>query len=199
MKISSRDRRALTALACAVVVFAILSAVVGGGGSTAVVEPANDISAAEARLARVRELAALAPQKQKELDRLAGELKGWESGLIRSETVQQAQAQLLRIVRRLGAGQEPPLEFASEELGGVRPLGNGENYGEALVSVSFECAVEQLVNLLADLTGHPDAVVTEEIRITSGDPKKKTLRVRLTLAGLVPRELLPERKGLAGS
>jgi hypothetical protein len=33
------------------------------------------------------------------------------------------------------------------------------------------------------------------MRITSANPKEKTVNVRLTLSGVIPRKLVPEQKG----
>jgi nitrate/nitrite-specific signal transduction histidine kinase len=197
MTVSSRDQRALIVLAVVAVIFLIVWLLPEDGGQAEVVKASGSIPAAEQRLARVRQLAAQVPAKEKELERLSAELAEWENGLIRTETAQQAQAELLQILRRLGNAQAPPLEFRAVEIGQVRPLGKGKNYGEALVSISFTCAIEQLVNLLADLTAGPEAIATEEIRISTGNQEQKTLSVRLTVAALVPHELVPERRGLA--
>ena len=61
-----------------------------------------------------------------------------------------------------GSNQVPPLDFGSVEIGQLRPLGDSKVYGEALVSVSFDCSIEQLVNTLADMTAEEEIVVTEE-------------------------------------
>ena len=196
MTISNRDKRALIALAVMLVIVAIVW-LLPEDGSPQVVESTGSVPAAEQRLSRVRELAAQLPAKQEQLKRLEADLKKWEEGLIRSDTAQQAQAELLQVLRRIGTNQEPPLEFRSVNLGQIRPLGGSKDYGEVLVSVSFDCAIEQLVNLLAELTAQPLAIVTEEISIMSGNEQQKTLRIRMTLAGLVPSQLVPRQKGLA--
>jgi hypothetical protein len=73
----------------------------------------------------------------------------------------------------------------------------GDNYGEVSVAVSFECQIEKLVNFLADLTAQPELLATSEIRISSANLKEKTVGVRLGLTGVVPRALVPARKGPA--
>ena len=196
MTVSSRDRRALIILAAAVVIVLVISLLPQGGGTTKVVAPADSVRMARERLDRVRRLAALVPARKKELKHLKADLGKWESGLIRSETAQQAQAELLQVLRRIGASQTPPLEFRSTEIGQVRGLGNSTDYGEALVTVSFDCAIEQLVNLLADLTAQAETVVTDQIRINPGNKKQKLLHIRLTVAGLIPHRLVPKQKGL---
>ncbi|MCW5981454.1 MAG: hypothetical protein KIT09_25435 [Bryobacteraceae bacterium] len=197
MTISSRDKRALIALAAAAVVFLAITFWPGGSGAAPEVVAATENAAAvEQRLTQTRRLAALVPAREEQLKVLAAELETWEQTLIRTETAQQAQAEVLKILRRIGNAQTPPLEFRSEEIGQVRPVGKDKNYGEVLVAVSFTCAIEQLVNLLADLTAQPEAVGTEDLRVNAGNPKDKLLNVRLTVAGMVPHQLVPERKGL---
>ncbi len=196
MKLSRRDKRALIVLAVAVPILVAVGWMPGGGGAPAVVESGGSVEQAEQRLARLRRLAAEAPQRQEQLKRLEAELSAWEAGLVRAETAQQAQAEIVNMLRELGSAQTPPLEFRSVEIGPVRALANSEQYGEALVTVAFACAIEQLVNLLAELTTLEKSVATEEIRINAADQAKKILEVRLTVAGLVPRGLVPEKRGL---
>jgi len=63
--------------------------------------------------------------------------------------------------------------------------------------VNFDCRIEQLVNFLASLTKESELLATNEIRIALANPKTKTVGVRLTLAGVVPRNLVPVKKGFA--
>jgi hypothetical protein len=199
VNISEREKRLLVIWVIAVVAILIFyfwpqsdaaPEVVGGGGS---------VAEAEQQLERVRALAAQAPAREEMRNRLQAELEEWEAGLIDSETGQQAQAEVLQILRQVASDQAPPLEFNSVEIGQLRGLGNSEDYGEALVTVSFTCAVEQLVNMLADLTARPEAVVTDEIRISPNPGDDKLLRVRMSAAGLVNRSLIPaQRPGLGG-
>jgi hypothetical protein len=196
MRLSERDRRALILLGVALAVALALRLWLGRETPATVVEAVDSAAAAEQRLAQVRKLAALAPVRQKQIESLQAELAEWEKGLIQAETAQQAQAQMLQILRRLGNAQDPKLDVRSEEIGAVRPLGKEKDYGEALVSVSFTCAIEQLVNLLAELGAQPEAIGVEELTISAANPKDKTLNVRLTVAGLIPYKLVPEKKGL---
>ena len=76
--------------------------------------------------------------------RTVAELAAREKGVIQADTLAQAQAQLVQIVRRLTNAQRPPIEIRSVEIGQARLL--GEQYGEIWVPMSFECRIEQLVN-----------------------------------------------------
>jgi len=63
--------------------------------------------------------------------------------------------------------------------------------------VNFECRIEQIVNFLAALTKKTELIATSEVRIAAANPKEKSLNVRLTLSGAVPRNLVPVKRGLA--
>ena len=63
--------------------------------------------------------------------------------------------------------------------------------------MSFEAGIEQLVNLLADLGAQPELLATSEIRIGQANGAQKLIPVRLTVSGIVPRKLIPEKKGLS--
>ena len=101
-------------------------------------------------------------------------------------------AQIQQILRKLGT----PLgiEVRGAEFGPVKPL--GADYGEAPVSVSFDCAIEQLVNFLSSLGNQPEILGTSDIRVTTGNPKDKRIGVRLTVSGVVSKKLIPEKKGI---
>jgi hypothetical protein len=71
----------------------------------------------------------------------------------------------------------------------------GADYGEVSVSVAFDCRIEQLVNFLAELTSEKALLATSDVRINSTNTKEKTLGVRLSLSGVIPRKLVPEQKG----
>ena len=70
----------------------------------------------------------------------------------------------------------------------------GSDYGEASVTVRFTCLIEQLVNLLAALANEPEMLSTNEIQVTGGTDKNKTIQVRLTLSGVVSKKLVPRRR-----
>lgn len=191
MSMSTRDRRALAALGVALVLGAAYR-FWPADSAPAVVGPASDnLALTEKRLAKLRETAATVPAKEKILKQVAGDLAGREKGLIAADTAAQAQAQLIQIIRRLGDAENPPVEIRSTEIGTVRPL--DEAYGEALVSVQIECKIEQLVNILAEIPAQPELVATSDLRVIAANAKDKTVAVRLTLSGVVPHRLVPEK------
>jgi hypothetical protein len=164
-----------------------------GDKQAAVVAARGSIPMAEKRLARVRQAAATVPGKQSLLKNLTAQAELREKGIIHAPTAQQAQAHLLETIRRVGKGEG--IDVRGGEFPELRPL--GDEYGEAAVSVNFDCRIEQIVNFLAALTKETELIATNEVRIASANPKEKSLSVRLTLAGVVPRNLVPVKRGLA--
>jgi hypothetical protein len=197
MTISSRDRKLL----------GVWAVVVAGGAwyflapeSSKEIIPAaaspESVDMAEQRLERLRNIAATASAKQDVLKKVTEELVLREKGLIQAETVPQAQAQMLAALREL-TGLEA-LEIRSQEYMAVEPFGDG--YGLAPVRVQFECRMAQLVNILAGLAAKPQLMATRDFQILASNPKEKTVRVTLTVVGVVPKQLVPDKSktGVAG-
>ncbi|HVP46008.1 MAG TPA: type II secretion system protein GspM [Bryobacteraceae bacterium] len=194
MNLTSRDRRALALLGLGLLSVIVLRYGVYGDRQAAAVGVATDtIPIAEKRLARLRLVAATVPAKQALAKKMTSEAELRERGIIQAPTAQQAQAHLLETIRRVAKAEN--IDVRGGDFPELRPLGN--EYGEAAVSVNFECHIEDLVNFLADLTKETELLATNEIRIASANPKNKMLNVRLTLAGVVPRRLVPVKKGFA--
>jgi hypothetical protein len=195
MTLRKRDKTALVVLAAAVLVWLLLQLALPADTPAKLARTLDSIPVAEKRLARLRQLSGSVPGKEEVLKRVSAELTQRETGIIQAETGPQAQAQLLEIIRRVAKAQTPPLDAKSAELGQITRL--SDDYGEVQVSVALECRIEELVNLLADLTKQPEVLATKEVRVSLANGKEKTLGVRLTVSGLVPRRLVPEKKGLA--
>ena len=194
MKLQTRDKRALALAGAAAATWILLALVLPGGSQPAPAAPLRPVPEAGKRLARLRQLAAGVGGKEELLKQVSAELAQREEGLIQAETAAQALAQLHEVVRRTAKAQSPPLEIKTAELGQISRL--GEDYGEIQVSVTLESRIEELLNLLADLTKQAEIVATKDMHISTGSAREKTLNVRLTVAGVVPRRLVPEKKGL---
>ena len=193
MSLTARDRRALVLLGAGLLTVIVLRFGVYGDRQAAVVAATNSIPLAEKRLARLRQVAATVPAKEALARKMNSEAELRERGMIQAPTAQQAQAQLLETIRRVAKAEN--IDVRGGDFPELRPLGS--EYGEAAVSVNFDCHIEDLVNFLADLTKETELLATNEIRIASANPKNKVLNVRLTLAGVVPRKLVPLKKGFA--
>jgi type II secretory pathway component PulM len=131
MNLSARDRRALAWLAVAVVVGLVVYYWPAGGGAPVVAPSSDAITLSETRLARLREVAATVSAKENVLKKVSADLAVREKGIIQADSAAQAQAQLIQIVRRLGAAENPPIEIRSTELNAIHPF--GDSYGEASV------------------------------------------------------------------
>jgi uncharacterized protein YoxC len=193
MTITRRDKRALLLLAVAALVLIIVRFSVSAPAQQPVEAAQASLPTIQKRLARVRQIAASLPARQAALKDLNAGLAAREGGMIQADTLPQAQAQLTQIMRRIAEVQSPPIEIRSTELGQARLLGG--QYAEVQVPLSFECRIEQLVNLLADITTQPELLATSEVRIGAGNAEKKTIRVRLNLSGVAPLRLAPQKKG----
>lgn len=161
--------------------------------ATVAVAATDSVGMAEKHLAKLREAAATVPQKQDVLKQLSGDLALREKGIVNADTAQQAQAQIVQVLRKLGHDENPPVEIRSQEYGEVRKL--GDIYGEVFVSVQVECGIDQLVNMMVGLAARPELIASNDLRVTSANPKNKTIGVRLTVSGVVPRKLVPGKKG----
>lgn len=166
-------------------------------GAAVAVASTDSVGMAEKHLAKLREAAATVPQKQEILKQVSGDLALREKGILVADTAQQAQSQIIQLLRKLGHDENPPVEIRSQEFGEVRAL--NDVYGEVLVSVQIECEIEQLVNIMVGLAARPELIASNELRVTSANPKTKTIGVHLTVSGVVPRKLVPGKKGAGTS
>jgi hypothetical protein len=187
------DRRTLLVLAAGVLLVLVLRFVVMPDKRPEVVAAYDSVPLAETRLAKLRETAATVPGKEKAAKQAAADLATREKGMILADTAAQAQAQLLEIIRR--AGKDEDIDVRGAEEMKVRPL--ADDYGEVVVAVSFTCRIEQFVNFMTALANRPELLATSDIRVAASNPKEKTVLVRLGLSGVVPRKLVPQKKGPA--
>jgi len=153
----------------------------------------TDIPTAQQRVARLRQLAASLPAREKVVEDARKELAGREQGLVHAPTAAQQQAGLLQTVRRLARAQS--IELQQSEIGATQPF--GKTYGEALVTVTFTCRIEQLVNLVADISAQKELIATREMQVRQAEEKRKTVFVRMTISAITPKDMLPAAPGKA--
>lgn len=189
--LSDRDRRAVTILAVLAAVF--LAIRFWPESDSGVVVEASSIPQMERRVQRLRQIEKGLGARETVSKKVAEALGGREKGVIQAETAAQAEAQVLQVVRRVLRAQTPPVELRGSELRQPRPY--GEHYGEVSVQVSLDCGIEQVLNLLADLGGQPEALGTVSVSFDAANPKQKTVPVRIVVAALVPSKLLPKKEG----
>ena len=187
-----RDRRALVLLAGALAVAGILYYGLPSSTSAPSAQMATqDPALASQRLARLRQVVATLPAREALAKQTTADLKLRETGILQADTIAQGEASLLEAARRIG--KEEQLDVSGGEFGAPRPFGD---YALVYATVTFECHIEQLVNFLADLAREPQLIAPAEEHITSGNAKEKTMNVRMVLAGVVNKKLMPVKKGL---
>ena len=192
MELKQRDKRALMALAAGLVAILILRFAVSSGNAGPVAS-LDSAPVAEKRLAKLRQIAATVPGKEAVLKQVSLELAAREKGVIVTDTAPQAQARLLEIARRVGKAEG--IDIRGGDFGSPKLL--AADYGEVSVGVGFECRIEQFINFLAALSREADLIAPADIRITSANTTEKTVGVRITLSGVVPRKLVPVKKGFS--
>jgi hypothetical protein len=194
MTITDRDRKALQLLGGALLIIGVIYFWPDGTSSATGPLAADSPALVEQRLDRVRRMMLQVPDKEATLKAAQADLAAREKGLLQADTAPQAQAQLFQILRRVGRSLPQPVEIRANEIGQAKSF--GDDYGEVSVSVGFECGIEQLVNFLAELGAQPELLATSDLRVGFAREKDKILPVRLTVSGVVPRKLIPEKKGL---
>lgn len=192
MKLAPRERMALLVLGGAVCIYLLLQFVILPDPS-APVSSAVSMSSDQLRqrVALLRQTAAALPVREAMVKQVDADLADRERGIIQAGTAAEAQSELVQIAQRVGKAND--LDVHSGEFSAPRIFGD---YGLVYASISFECHIEQLLNFLADLTREQQLIVPSEQRITSASNKEKTMSVRMVLAGVVPKKLIPEKKGL---
>jgi hypothetical protein len=192
MTVTARDKRALTWLAVAVLLLLIWKITSSSGPSIQVAAAVDSVPTAEQRLNRLRQIAAKVPAKEELFKKISNDVAAREKGMIVADTAQQAQTQIQQILRQLGSNAG--IDVRGAEFAQVKPLGS--DYGEAPVSITFDCNIEQLINLLSSFASQPVMLGTSDVRDNSNNPKDKRINVRLTVSGVVPKKLIPEKKGV---
>lgn len=197
MTVGTLDKRTVYLLAgsLALIVILRMALVSDSGSAPAVVGAAETVPQAEQRLDQLRRIKATVPGKEAIKKQADAELALREKGLIQADTDVQARAQLVQLVTDIAHANKIETHGMEDSRNKVI----SPDYGEITVTVSFTCAIEDLVNMLAALSNQPQILATNEIRISGGHDKKKNIQVRLSVSGLVAKKLLPaEKKGLAG-
>ena len=192
MKISARERRLLMLIAPVVLLAIVLRfALPDETAAPAGNSDSGSIALTRQRAMRLRQLIATTPAREAALKQATADLADRERSVLQADTAAQAQAQLLEVARRVGKAEE--IDVRGGDFGAPKTVGE---YGLVYTTITFECRVEQLVNFLAGLSKQPELIVPAEERITSNNPKEKKMAVRMVLAGVAPKKLIPEKKGL---
>ncbi len=192
---SDREKRLLYLLGPAVLVVLFIRFVVlsDSSPSTKPILAIRSASQTEKQLAKLRQVAATVPAKEALLTQVDAELGLREKGVLVADTAPQAQARLLEIAKKVAKAEG--IELRGGDLGQVKNY--GADYGEATVAISFECHIEQFVNFMAGLSHEPELLAPSDLRINTANVKEKTIGIRMILGGMVPKKMVPERKGFS--
>jgi hypothetical protein len=195
MRLPTLSRKSLMFLAAGVLLVAVLAKYgVFGGGTDSLVAAVDSVPVAEKRLEALRRKVSTVPGREQVLAKLQAELQQREQGIVVAATAEQARAHLLELLHSVAAGNGIDAGGA-DTLPQPKPL--GKDYGQVSVGQSFTCGIDQLVNFLTAIANQPETLATESIYVGARNAKDKSVQVRLTLAGVVARKLVPEKKGLA--
>jgi hypothetical protein len=187
--LSQRDKRALMLLAAVVVaVVAYRYLFLGSDDSVGGID---SVPLAERKLNNLRHIAAGLPLKETTLKQVEAELDAREKTVLSAGTAAQAQAKLLEVVRRVGNANG--VEIRGGDF--LTPKTLSDAYGEVFAGVTFSCGIDQFVNFFSGLSHEPDLLAPSELTMNALDQKNKALNVRMILSGVVPRKLVPEKKG----
>lgn len=190
LNLSQRDRRAVTLLVLAAILMTGYY-YLAPSPSSDVVGGIDSVPLAENRLNSLRQIAAALPVKEAALKQAEADLAEREKFILNTSTAAQAGARLLEVARKVGNSNGIEIRGGNFEL----PKTLGDTYGEVFAGVSFNCRIEQFVNFFAELSREPDLLAPNELLMNLTDANGKVLSVRMTLAGVVPRKLVPEKKG----
>jgi hypothetical protein len=165
-----------------------------GGGQPAVVVAHDSIPVAKQHLDILRRKAALVPGREAVLKQVLAELAQREKGIVQADTAEQARAHLMELLHRTAAANGFDTTGAAQL---PEPKALGKDYGQVSVGQNFTCGIDQLVNFLSAIANEPEILATESIFVAPVRNKNKDIQVRLTFSGVIPRKLVPEKKGVA--
>lgn len=184
---SDRDRRALMLLGGAVVLFALLQfdLILPSGGSAMTTAP---VAAVEEQLLTAQVAARQRPLTNAELNAASTTLENAEKRLLSSETAALASAEMREIVGKILEAEG--IKMDSSQFG--RAALEGEHYTQVPLVVRFNCAIEQVVNLMAAIANAGPLLTTRQVRISPSKSETKTVSVQMTIAGYLPASRTPE-------
>ena len=187
--LQSRDRRALTILGGAAILFLLLQTdflIPAGGGESGYA--AGSVEASEEKLLLAQTRVRQKPEVDAEFKAMAAAQQALEKGLLSSETAALAQAEMREMIGGLLASAG--ITMRASRFGTVRL--EGEDYAQIPLIVDFSCTIERLVNLTADIANAESVLSSRAIDISPSNPETKSVQVQLTVSGYLPVSRTPE-------
>jgi hypothetical protein len=158
---------------------------------SSVVASHDTIPVARQRLEILRRKAATVAAKEAILKKVTAELQEREKGIVQASTAEQARAHLMEVLHQTAVANGFDSQGASQL---PEPKALGKDYGQVSVGQNFTCGIDQLVNFLAAIANEPEILATDTIFVAPVRNKNKDITVRLTLSGVIPKNLVPEKK-----
>ena len=190
----SRSRKLMMFGTLAVMAVAVLVRYgVIGGDQGAVVASHDSIPVAKQRLEILRRKAATVPAKEAILKQVTAELQEREKGIVQASTAEQARAHLMDVLHQAAIANQFDSQGAAQL---PEPKALGKDYGQVSVGQNFTCGIDQLVNFLSAIANEPEILATDTINVSPVRNKNKDITVRLTLSGVIPKSLVPVKKGV---
>ena len=162
-----------------------------GGDQGQVVASRDSIPVARQRLDALRRKAATVPAKEAILKQVTAELQQREKGIVLATTAEQARAHLMDVLHSTAVANGFDSQGASQF---PEPIALGQDYGQVSIGQNFTCKIDQLVNFLSSIANEPEILATDTIYVIPVRNKNKEITVRLTLSGVIPRNLVPQKK-----
>ncbi|MBH00194.1 MAG: hypothetical protein CMN58_07635 [Solibacterales bacterium] len=187
--VTTRDKRALIILGVTLVLFMLLQGDLffpTGFSSESVNSESLEGIERQFRLTRAR--AGRIPLVQAQAKTVQENLERMEKGLLASQNIALAQAEMRQILERSLQAEDIVMENARF----VSAESKNDHYAAIPVTVNFSCHIEQLVNWVAAVGNSSQLLSTIKIRIDSPNSDSKTVRVTATVAGFLPASRAPE-------
>lgn len=187
--VTTRDKRALIILGVTLVLFMLLQSDLffpTGFSSESVNSESLEGIERQFRLTRAR--AGRVPLVQAQAKTVQENLERMEKGLLASQNVALAQAEMRQILER--SLQAEDIVMANARF--VSAESKNDHYAAVPITVNFSCRIEQLVNWVAAVGNASQLLSTIKIRIDSPNSDSKTVRVTATVAGFLPVSRAPE-------
>lgn len=162
-----------------------------GGGQGSVVASHDSIPVARQRLEILRRKAATVPAREAILKQVTAELQEREKGIVLAATAEQARAHLMDVLHTSAKANGFDSQGASQL---IETKALGKDYGQVSVGQNFTCGIDQLVNFLSAIANEPEILATDTIIVAPVRNKNKDITVRLTLSGVIAKNLVPQKK-----
>jgi hypothetical protein len=178
MALAERDRKALQWGGAAVVGFLLLRFAIFPAWDH-LSAGSQDLVLRETALAKYRQAVQAASLHEQATQSLESQRRAAEQGLLQSETAALASAELQEWVKQLTVSRG--IEVRSSDFLKVQPAEHG--YAQVPLGLQFECRLDQLVSLLAELQGGQKILTLPRLVIQSVQGEGKLLNVTMTVAG----------------